>query len=530
MTPTRGVPPASLRRAAAAVFGLVTIGLLIAGLVTLLTDDRGGSGTTAFPEGDGYPDIVSPLAGPLGVSAGWNGTAFINDNLWTSDNEQYAVWVGPDGSPFVGRRRLPDGAWTMAYLGDVAGNPLAAPTVADPHNVYAIAVDAEGYVHVAGNMHADPLRYVRSVRPGSIDEWTAATMVGAEESSVTYPAFIRAPDGALLFFYRDGGSGGGDTILNRRAPGSGTWERAATLIDGRSSGENAYIQRVAVDMGRSTIHLSYVWRADEDPASNRDVSYARSEDGGRTWLASDGSALTLPMTHDTADIVLATDPGSLRLVNQGGLAVDGDGYPHAVFRTSSSAGAEGVLHVWQEGRAWRHEPLLTDRSIGGRPAVAATDGAAYLVWTERDDAQRSTLWLTKLGAGPSNDEVALARLPVAGWEPTFDSVALAERKELHLLLPVTVGTDGGGTGAVATWDPALLGGALGGVIRRRTPLYSGRGARPLPSPAAHRGWQGRKPPRGLQPPRRRSSCDRRPTGGDSRRRTRVTARSRRSWS
>lgn len=456
------------RLAAGVVFGLVTAGLLIGGVATLILDD-GGTAAATFPPGDHHPAVISRLPEPLGLDTAWNATAFINDDLWTAGDAQYAVWAGPDGRPFTGRRQLPDGPWTAADLGAVPGNPLAVPTEPDAHNVYAIAVDAEGYVHVAGNMHADPLRYVRSSQPRSIDQWTTGAMVGSEEASVTYPAFVLAPDGALLFFYRDGSAGDGNTILNRLAPGTGAWERVATLIDGRSSGESAYLQHVAVD-ATGAIHLVFLWRAGEDPATNADVSYARSEDGGRTWLASDGSMLELPITHGAADVAVPTRPGSLQLVNQGGLTVDGSGRPHAVFRARSPAQGEGVLHVWRDDTAWRRELLLTDRSVDGRPALVAGAEGVGLLWAERTSRRSSTLWLTELVGGRATDEVLLARLPVDGWEPTFDSVALARRGKLHVLLPVERDGDGaaGGTGAVVTWDLASLASVLGGVTPRRS--------------------------------------------------------------
>lgn len=520
------------RLATASVFVLVITGLLIAGVITLVTDDRGGRDTASFPEGTGRPAVVSPVPRPVGLGTGWNGTAFVNDNLWASGEEQFAVWAGRDGSPVVGRRRLPNGTWTVADLGDIPGNPLASPTEPDPHNVYAVAVDSEGYVHVAGNMHADPLRYARSVQPGSIDEWTAGTMVGTEEASVTYPAFVRAPDGGLLFFYRDGGAGGGDTILNRLAPGADTWQRVTTLLDGRASGESAYLQHVSVDPGRGAIHLMFLWRADESPSTNGDISYARSQDGGLSWEASDGSVLSLPITHATAEVVVATRTGALEVLNQGGLAVDGEGRPHGAFRARTPADGAGVLHVWQEAGAWRHELLLADRSIGGRPAVASGDGGAYLLWTESQGRGRSTLWLTGLGDGPSTDDVMLARLPVAGWEPTFDSVALAERGRLHALLPLEIqaGDGAGGQAAVVTWDMASLAAAFGGVTRHRRAPRSARGAYPPPRPGDRRRRPGRRRRGRRRPLRRRPPGARRPTGEAGRRPTTAGARVHRSWS
>ena len=43
------------------------------------------------------------------------------------------------------------------------------------------------------------------------------------ETSVTYPQFLTLPNGDLLFLYRVGASGGGNTFLNRWSLASQTW-------------------------------------------------------------------------------------------------------------------------------------------------------------------------------------------------------------------------------------------------------------------------------------------------------------------
>ena len=43
------------------------------------------------------------------------------------------------------------------------------------------------------------------------------------ESSVTYPQFLTLPNGDLLFLYRVGASGGGNTLLNHWSLSSQTW-------------------------------------------------------------------------------------------------------------------------------------------------------------------------------------------------------------------------------------------------------------------------------------------------------------------
>src|SRR5262245_42723955 len=89
-----------------------------------------------------------------------NGQVFIQDNLWTTRTHQYAVWVGDTGTPYAARRARGSQTWKIVDLAKLRGNPLGAPTADDLHNVYAIATDARGGVHIAGNLHLSPFRYL----------------------------------------------------------------------------------------------------------------------------------------------------------------------------------------------------------------------------------------------------------------------------------------------------------------------------------------------------------------------------------
>lgn len=397
---------------------------------------------------------VAPLPHRIGLQ-GWNSAAFVNDNLWTEGGRQFAVWVDEQGSPVVGRRQTLEGPWETSDLGRMVGNPLGSPTPPDHHRVYVVAVDAAGYVHVAGNMHSDPLRYVRSEKPFAIDSWVRAEMVGSEEESVTYPAFVRVPGGELLFFYRDGGAGHGDVVLNRLEAATGQWRRVGKLLDGRSSGESPYLQRIAVDRRRGVVHVVFLWRSGEDAGTNRDVSYLRSDDGGTTWRTSDGAPRALPVTHRTAEIVAPTTPRSPRLLNQGGLAVDPSGRPHAVFRVRGDDPA-AALHVWQEGDRWRAEALSGVDRLAGRPALTGDGvGPLRLLWTERT-GDEVDLRVAGLDGGRTTGAFSLGRLPVRQWEPTFDSAAADG--ELRMLLPLRAAHPSrqAAAAAVATWArPAL---------------------------------------------------------------------------
>jgi len=356
-----------------------------------------------------------------------NGQVFIQDNLWSTATEQYAVWVGRDGTPYAGRRDRGDDDWDVADLGSVAGNPLGAPTAADLHNVYAIAVDTDGVVHVVGNTHGGPLRYIRSAAPGDIHDWVdASSSIPGPVDQVTYPRFVALPDGTLQFWYRAGGSGNGDLTLAVLDAQSGEWRSNGVIVEGRSADESPYPHHIAVDPRTGTIHLLFEWRSEGDVSTTNDVGYVQSSDGGATWQRSDGATVALPVTHDSAEVVIDTEPTGSGLVNDGGLALDDAGRPHAVLLFAPPDGPVRYEHVWREGSAWRRE-VVASLGLVGRPAVAVVEGRLLALGSD--------------GAGglavvdvASGDRRQVTDVPV-GWEACYDSRALALFGELETLVP-----------------------------------------------------------------------------------------------
>ena len=357
-----------------------------------------------------------------------NGQVFIQDNLTSDGALEYGVWVGSDGTPFAGRR-TDRGDWRVVDLSRLPGNPLAAPTRDDTHNIYVAGVDARGSVHIAGNMHDEPLRYVRSA-PDRLAGWRSTPAPrGAER--VTYPAFTSLPDGTLLFWRRVGVAGRGHVVLDELRPGASRWRSLGTVLDGRPTGESPYLNRIATDPRTGTIHLLFEWRATEDPDTTNDVGYARSRDGGRTWERSDGTRLRRPITHESAETVIDTLPSGSGLLNSGGLAVDSEGRPHGVVTWQPPTGEPAFEHVWLDGdNVWRRE-RLSDLGLEGRAQIAATpDGRIWLLGVDAGE-------VVAVDVTPGQDDRerrTLASVPV-GWAVNFDSLALARAGELRMLIP-----------------------------------------------------------------------------------------------
>jgi BNR repeat-containing family member len=357
-----------------------------------------------------------------------NGRVFIQDNLWSTETHQYGVWVAPDGTPYAGRRRRGTPHWETVNLSKVAGNALAAPTENDQHNVYSIALDAAGGVHVAGNMHNDPLRYVRSPS-GDLSRWTNVPPPTAGEY-VTYPAFVGLRDGTLLFWHREGIAGYGAIVLEALDPGATAWRSLGTVLDGRPSGEGPYIHHVAQDPRSWTIHLLFEWRAGRTTATNSDVGYARSDDGGRTWETSTGTPLRLPITHATAETVIDTLPAGTGLLNAGGLTVDARGQPHGVVTFSGRGGEKTFEHIWLDDGGW-HREQLDDLFFDGRAQIVGMpDGRVWLLGVRGGMAEAVDVSTDR----ERLETRELAQVPV-GWEVSYDSQALARFGRVEMLIP-----------------------------------------------------------------------------------------------
>nr|MDQ3726536.1 BNR repeat-containing protein [Actinomycetota bacterium] len=410
------------------------------------------------------------LPAPANNVANVNSLPFTQDPLVTDGDRQYAVWVsGPRRVPLLAWRDLPGRPWSQPVdLSAVPGSPFTAETKLDPHHSYALGVDAQGRVHVAGNNHNEPLRYAVS-DSGDPTRWQAGEMVSADEERVTYPAFVSLPDGALLFFYRDGRAGHGDVYLNRLAPGGEGWERVGMLVAGRGSGESPYLNHVAVG-GDGALHVSGCFRGKGGAAANRDVWHAMSDDGGTTWRGAAGESLDLPLTHETVPIVVPTPPHGSGLVNQMGAAVDAAGRPHVAYFHYDAAGATQVALVSYDGARWQSRDLarlthrmetetpILDASVA-RPQIACTaDGNVWALFRATHDGRRGRLSCIRCTPDLPLHELPLYEGDLGAWEPTLDSRALRERDELHLLLTPAPPYPVGAVGQIAPgWGERRIG-------------------------------------------------------------------------
>jgi hypothetical protein len=378
------------------------------------------------------------------VSKGWaknsvNATIFRTNSVTTHGDTQYIAFYNEDARVVLAKRRLGTTKWQI-HETPYAGNTR------DAHNGINIAVDGSGLLHMSWDHHCDPLNYCRAVAPGSLELTDRMRMTGQNENKVTYPEFYNLPNGDLLFLYRDGSSGNGNTMLNRYDVTTRKWSVIQhPLIDGQGQ-RNAYTNQIAVDRDGSW-HISWCWRETGNVATNHDICYARSLDGGKTWLKSTGEKYILPITADNAEYVCRIRQNS-ELINHTSMTVDSKGRPLIATYWRPEGTRIPQYHVtYYDGEKWKTTPVgkrKTPFSLSGggtrrlpmsRPKILAdSSDRLYLIFRDEERAGRvsvaicqdpkRTVWRIE---DLTDDSVGL-------WEPSCDSVLWQREDVLHLFL------------------------------------------------------------------------------------------------
>ncbi|WP_231729773.1 BNR repeat-containing protein [Pedobacter sp. Leaf176] len=380
-----------------------------------------------------------------------NAVIFRKNSLVTYQNYQYAAYYDVEQFVVLAKRKTGGKTWQIRktqYRGDAT----------DAHKSISIIVDGSGFIHVAWGQHNNGLNYAKGIAAGSLQLGEKLAMVSEKENKVSYPEFYKLPAGDLLFFYRDGGSGNGNLMINRYSVKSKSWMRVQSgLIDGEGK-RNAYWQ-VAIDKS-GTLHLSWVWRESPDVASNHDLCYAKSLDGGLTWQTSSGEKYNLPIIESNAEYALKI-PQKSELINQTSMYADANGN---VFIASYWSDIHNPIPqyriVFNDGDGWKVNTLSfrkTSFSLSGggtkkipisRPQIVVwPNGKYYAAGILFRDAERGS----KASIAINQDITAnawrvedLTNESVGDWEPSYDTELWKDKNILNLYLQNVTQVDGEG--------------------------------------------------------------------------------------
>lgn len=392
----------------------------------------------------------------IDVDSGWarnavNAVIFRKNSLVTHEKVQYIAYYDAQQYMVIGKRNKNDNAW------EVKRTPYKGNTE-DAHNSISIMTDGDGFLHVAWDHHNDSLHYAKSLAPGSLSLTNKIPMTGALEDLITYPEFYKTGNGDLYFFYRYGASGNGNLVINKYDIKSKTWTQLQNnLIDGEGK-RNAYWQTFVDHSG--TIHVSWVWRESWDVATNHDMCYARSKDGGETWENSKSQIYDLPITLETAEIALRI-PQNHELINQTSMTADKNGNPViATYYRQDSLSFPQYFLIYKTKKNWASQAVSqrkTDFSLSGGGTKKIPISRPQILVRERKNKTQAILIFRddERGNKPSaaiNYDFPegvwqikdLSKEDLNSWEPTFDTELWRNESKIHLFVQKVVQEDGEG--------------------------------------------------------------------------------------
>jgi BNR repeat-containing family member len=346
-------------------------------LVVLLVSAQAGADVTVTRLGDSLIDAQAlTIKGGFGQAI--NGKSFQQDAVVSHGGYQYVAYYDAARHVCVARRALPEGEWQIVRFADYDFKSN------DAHNTISMGIcPADGTIHLAFDHHGHPLHY-RASRKGVAtnpkDTTWDVSLFGPVVSElekgkpirITYPRFIRTPDGGLQFCYRQGGSGNGARMLVDYLPRSGTWANTRMIDSGKGAFEDAMGKSASrcsypngYDYGpNGKLHATWVWREDAQ-GSNHDLVYVYSEDGGTTWRNNAGEILSEPANVNSPGIIAAPISRAHGLMNTHGQAVDSQGRVHVVMwhcsdETIAAAGSSPGEHRWGPPVARRYHHYWRD--------------------------------------------------------------------------------------------------------------------------------------------------------------------------
>jgi hypothetical protein len=394
------------------------------------------------------------------VGLGWaknsvNTVIFRKNSLVTVRDTQFIAYYNEDRFVVLGKRKLGTDNWVLkqtAWQGNAA----------DAHNTISLMADGDGFLHMAWDHHGSPLHYARSLTPCSFEFGPMQPMTGVKENQVTYPEFHRMVNGDLIFIYRDGRSGQGNLIINKYSCKSKRWKQLSdNLIDGEGQ-RNPYTQTYIDKKG--TIHISWVWRESPNVATNHDMCYARSVDGGETWQTSAGKKYTLPITQASAEYVVKI-PQNSELINQSSMTADDAGRPFiATYWRESNSTVPQYHVIYQDANGWKINDtgfLTTPFSLSGggtkktpisRPQILVEGKGRHtrvlLVFRSTERGDKPSMAISDDIMGSEWRVTDLSTQNLGSWEPTFDTELWRTKHIINLFTQYTEQVDGEGKSVI----------------------------------------------------------------------------------
>ncbi|MCR2804709.1 BNR-4 repeat-containing protein [Paenibacillus soyae] len=332
-------------------------------------------------------------------------------SIVTYNGYQYTVYYNSDRHVCVARRASGSEAWEIAELTDYLFTSI------DTHNYATLGISSDGVIHLTFDHHANDLHY-RSSQQGIANnpaqvQWSSSLfgpvtnqLSGNTITDLSYPTFVQAPNGNLLFMYRTRGSGNGWRFLATYDSASHGWTLNGKMIHSSGTYVGSYTgtstQRGNYPLGfvfdqNGRLHMPFIWRETPDAMSNHDINYMYSDNHGLTWKNISGTVVSQTgstyATVESPGIIVSPIPQRRGLVNSNFNTADADAAGRIHFMsqhmpddTPDAAASNEVVrryfHYWIDENGNVNKTNLHAQGSNS-PVLLADNGDAYFVYISK---------------------------------------------------------------------------------------------------------------------------------------------------
>lgn len=276
-------------------------------------------------------------------------------------------------------------------LHDHATGQFAHPVVlgsnndGDAHRNPTLTVADDGTLFVFYGAHNDTTHVLRSDAPYDLSRWTHVSDLPEMESSYPQPWQLKSGELFVSCRHRGVGREGGWCVMTSKDRGV-TWQKPVPLIAFEGCNtyavtiaeEGAYPRKVHVAWSRLNGGTEVEMQTKDAWARRHQLYYACSEDGGATWMRSDGTTYTLPITEEAAEKLYDCGERGVWLQD---IQLDAGGNPCILFIDAEVATYESqwkfARHV---GGGWTFSDITTSDHMyddGGLVILADDDFRVY---------------------------------------------------------------------------------------------------------------------------------------------------------
>lgn len=311
-----------------------------------------------------------PFSTPIATYKGNIYVSYVNDKL------EVVVAKSPDHGKTWSKNIIHTGSWN------------------DAHNISSLGIDSQGFIHVAYDMHDNPLKYAVSKKPEDITSFQFLhKMTGQQEEVVTYPHFYLSPSNDLWFLYREVGQNGGNLCLKKYNSEKQIWkDEFCPLIQGMEQNPPTYPYECNLTWDHlGNMHFFWNHRLISGGGKmNFRVSYAKYNEALNRWEKASGDQISFPITPESGDV--ADDvPINSGLSNTNSDAIDSLNRPHVVYLkdVSQDQDISEVFHTYFNGKKWvvnqvTHLHIKKNGRLWslGRPQIIITLDRIYVFFTD----------------------------------------------------------------------------------------------------------------------------------------------------